>query len=257
VSITIKTKEEIETLREGGKILAQILSELKEEVIPGNSSEKLEESARKKILESGATPAFLNYRPKGARRDFPAALCLSVNEVVVHGIPNESPKIFKEGDIVTIDTGICYKNFFTDSAITVPCGKVDAQAKQLIKATREALDAAIKVAVPGNTTGDIGDAIERVAKKYNFSVADNLGGHGVGYSQHEDPFIPNFSMPHQGPVLKEGMVIAIEPIFNEGKTGTKILKDGYTFVTTDGSRSAHFEHTIAIQKGKPLILTKE
>lgn len=257
MAITIKTKKEIEALREGGKILARILSELKEEVVAGNSSEKLEASARKKIKEAGATPAFLNYRPKGAKRDFPAALCLSVNEVVVHGIPNEDPKIFKEGDIVTIDTGISYKNFFTDSAITVPCGKIDVRGRELIKATREALEAAIKVAVPGSTTGDIGEAIEQVARKYNFSVADNLGGHGVGYSQHEDPFVPNFGAPRQGPVLKEGMVIAIEPIFNEGKSGTKLLRDGYTFVTTDGLRSAHFEHTIAIQAGVPLVLTKK
>lgn len=254
--ISIKTKEEIEVLRAGGKILARILSELKSEVVAGNSTNNLEDSAIKKIKEYGATPAFLNYRPKGAKRNFPAALCVSVNDVVVHGIPNENPKIFKDGDIVTIDTGICFENLYTDSAITVACGKIDERAKLLIKATREALDAGIKVACVGNTTGDIGDAIERIAKKYQFSIAENLGGHGVGYSQHEDPFIPNFSMPKQGPVLKVGMVIAIEPIFNEGKSATKIKNDGYTFVTSDGSRSAHFEHTIAITKSTPIILTR-
>jgi methionyl aminopeptidase len=256
MSITIKTKEEIELLRQGGKILAQILKELKAEALPGVSTLALEMSARKKIKAAHATPAFLHYTPKGARREFPAALCISINDVVVHGIPNEDPKILKKGDIVTIDSGICFKKFYTDAAITVPCGEIDMEAKKLLRATSEALDAGIKAAKAGNTTGDVGDAIEKVAKKYNFSVADNLGGHGVGYSQHEDPFVPNFGMKGQGPVLQEGMVIAIEPIFNEKKSGTKLLKDGYTFVTNDGSRSAHFEHTVVVTKKSGDILTK-
>ncbi len=254
MSITIKTKEEIEQLQEGGALLRSILHSLKELVIPGNSTNDLETKALELIKKIGASPAFLNYTPKGARRAFPAALCVSVNDVVVHGIPNESPITFKEGDIVVIDSGICYKGLYTDSAITVPCGKIDENAKRLIKATREALEAGIKAAKEGNTTGDIGTAIEAIAKKYKCSIADGLGGHGVGYAQHEDPFVPNFAMPKQGPVLKEGMVLAIEPIFNEGTSKVKLKKDGYTFVTSDGKRSAHFEHTVVVQKkgGKTL-----
>lgn len=253
--ISIKTKEEIETLKEGGKILFNILHSLKKEVLVGKTTLDLETSARKKIADNGATPAFLNYKPKGARRPFPAALCVSVNDEVVHGIPNENVKIFKEGDVVTIDTGICYKGMYTDSAITVVCGKKSEIQKKLIKATEEALHAGIKSAQVGNTTGDIGHAIEQIAKKYKFFVAESLGGHGVGYSQHEDPFVPNFGARGEGPVLKPGMVIAIEPIFNIGTSRIKLLKDGYTFVTTDGSVSAHFEHTIVISDKGPLIIT--
>lgn len=255
MSITIKTKEEIELLKEGGAFLHHILHSLKELVIPGNSTNDLEKRALELIKKNGASPAFLNYTPKGARRAFPAALCVSVNDVVVHGIPNESPITFKEGDIVVIDSGICYKGLYTDSAITVPCGKIDENAKRLIKATREALEAGIKVAIEGNTTGDIGEAIEKIAKKYKVAVADGLGGHGVGYGQHEDPFIPNFGMPRQGPVLKEGMVIAIEPIFNQKGSKVNLLKDGYTFVTNDGGLSAHEEHTVVVGKKKATILT--
>lgn len=256
MSITIKTKEDIQKLKEGGKILHKILHVLKKQVSPGKTTLDLEMEARRLMREFSVTPAFLNYTPQGAKRPFPAALCVSVNDVVVHGIPNENPVIFKEGDIVTIDSGICFKGMFTDSAITVPCGKVSSDAALLLKATREALEAGIKVAFEGNTTGDIGTAIEKVAKKYKVSVAENLGGHGVGFSQHEDPFVPNFGMPHQGSVLKSGMVIAIEPIFNLGTGRVKLLKDGYTFVTLDHSLSAHEEHTIVIQNKKPKILTK-
>lgn len=255
MSITIKTKEEIKKLKEGGKILHTILHTLKKLVVVGNTTLELEERALELIKDFGATPAFLHYTPQGARRPFPAALCVSVNSVVVHGIPNESPITFKEGDIVTIDTGICFKGLYTDSAITVPCGKIDEEAQRLIKATREALEAGIKAAIAGNTTGDIGEVIEKIAKKYKVAVADGLGGHGVGYSQHEDPFIPNFGMPRQGPVLKEGMVIAIEPIFNQKGSKVKLLKDGYTFVTNDGGLSAHEEHTVVVGKKKATILT--
>ncbi|MFA6050582.1 MAG: type I methionyl aminopeptidase [Candidatus Paceibacterota bacterium] len=252
--ITIKKESEIKILREGGKILSDLLQFLAGIAKPGVSTKYLEEIARKKIEEAGATPAFLNYTPKGAERPFPAALCVSVNDVVVHGIPNEKPRILKEGDIVTIDTGLCYKGLYTDSAISVGVGEIDASAKKLLKATHEALMAAIDAAVPGAKTIDIGIAIEKVAKKYKFSPAEDLGGHGVGYSQHEDPFIPNFRMKG-GVELKAGMVLAIEPMLNEGKSGVRFLQDGYTVVTADGKRSAHFEHTVVVTKEGAEILT--
>lgn len=252
--ITIKSKAEIETLERGGHILAEILKFVASIVAPGVSTKYLEEMGRKKMGELGATPAFLNYTPKGAARPYPAALCVSVNDVVVHGIPNEKSKILKEGDIVTIDTGICFEGLYTDAAITIGVGKIDAEAKKLIKATREALSAAIDSAKVGAKTTDIGKAIEKVAKRYKYSPARDLGGHGVGYSQHEDPFIPNFSMKG-GVVLKEGMVLAIEPMLNEGKGQVKFLSDGYTVITADGMRSAHFEHTVAITKNGAEILT--
>lgn len=253
--VTIKTKEEIAKLKKGGKVLHDILHFLAGEVRDGVSTKYLETIARKKIDEAGATPAFLKYTPYGAPRPFPAALCVSVNDVVVHGIPNEKPIIIKDGDIVTIDTGICFEGLYTDSAITVPCGEVDEKAKLLLKATKEALNMAIKVVRDGATTGSIGAMIERVAKKYKLYPAEDLGGHGVGYSQHEDPFIPNFKMKGDGVVLKEGMVLAIEPMLNEGTSRVEFLNDGYTVVTADGSRSAHFEHTIAVTKNGAEILT--
>lgn len=254
--VTIKSKQEIDKIRKGGKLLAEVLEFVAREVHPGVSTKYLEEMGRRKIAEVGAEPAFLNYTPKGASRAFPAALCVSVNDIVVHGIPNENPIILKDGDIVTIDTGICFENFYTDSAITVECGEADLKGKLLIKATREALREAIKVVKDGVKTGDIGIAIEKVAKKYKFSPSEDLGGHGVGYSQHEDPFIPNFGMRGQGVVLKEGMVLAIEPMLNEGKGRVKFLADGYTVKTFDGKRSAHFEHTIVVTKNGSEILTQ-
>jgi len=253
--ITIKTKSEIETLREGGHILAELLHFLAGEVRDGVSTKYLEDIARKRIEEAGAVPAFLKYTPKGAARPFPAALCVSVNDVVVHGIPNEKPKILKEGDVVTIDTGLCYKGLYTDSAVTVPVGRVDRTTESLIKATKEALDAALDAATVGAKTTDIGAAIEKVAKKYKFSPAQDLGGHGVGYSQHEDPFIPNFKMSG-GVVLKEGMVLAIEPMLCVGTGKVNFLTDGYTVVTADGKKSAHFEHTVVITERGADILTK-
>lgn len=253
--ITIKTKEEIGSLRRGGAILAGILRFLSSEVRPGVSTKYLEEIGRKKIEEAGAEPAFLNYTPRGGARPDPAALCVSVNDVVVHGIPNEKPKILREGDIVTIDTGLKYEDLYTDAAISVGVGKIDVESEKLLKATREALDHAISVARVGSKTTDIGKAIDQVARKYGFTPARDLGGHGVGYSQHEDPFIPNFTMKG-GAELREGMVIAIEPMLNAGKGAVRFLSDGYTVVTADGKRSVHFEHTVVITKKGAEILTK-
>lgn len=252
--VTIKTKEEIEILREGGKILGGILHTLKEKVTPGISTFDLEEIARELIKNAGGESAFFGYKPHGASKPYPAVTCISVNEEVVHGIPDKN-KILKEGDIVSLDCGIIYKGLYTDAAITVPCGKIDKQAQKLLEATEKALTKAIEEARVGRKTGDIGMAIERYAKARGFSLAEDLGGHGVGYAPHEDPFIPNFGKPGQGVVLKPGMVLAIEPMLNEGTSKVKVLPDGYTFVTRDGLRSAHFEHTVVVTKDGPEILT--
>jgi methionyl aminopeptidase len=254
--ITIKTKEEIEILREGGKILARILNELKEKAVPGVDTNALNDVANELCKKYGATPTFLNYLPHGAPRPYPASLCVSINDEVVHGIPNEKPRILKEGDVVSLDMGIKYKNLITDSAITVGVGKIDAQAQRLLKINEQALYAGIDAAVVGAHTGDIGDAVEKIVKPAGFSLPVELGGHGVGYEVHEDPFIANFGKKGQGPVLKPGMVICIEPMVNEGKAKIIFEDDGYTVRTADGKRSSHFEHTVAITESGPEILTK-
>lgn len=253
--VTTKTKEEIEILREGGKILAEILNKLSTMIVPGVHTLELDEQARFFMKQKGAISAFLGYTPYGAKRPYPAALCVSINSEVVHGIPNENNRIINEGDIVSLDCGIIYKGLYTDSAVTVPCGEIDSKAKKLLSTTKEALAKGIDAARVGKKTGDIGEAIEKFVRGKGFGIAENLGGHGVGYSQHEDPFVPNFGKPNQGVSLKPGMVIAIEPMLNEGSAKVKLLSDGYTYKTVDGKRSAHFEHTILISKTGPEILT--
>jgi methionyl aminopeptidase len=254
--ITIKNKEEINILREGGKRHAFILKELASMVRPGLSSMDLENRARELIAEGGDVSAFLNYKPSGANRPFPAALCVSVNDEVVHGIPNEGDKILKEGDIVSIDLGLVHKGLITDAAITVPVGKVEQNIEKLLEITEKALYAGIKVAKDGKKTGDIGEAISRFAVANNYGLIEELSGHGVGYSVHEDPYVPNYGTKGQGDTLKAGMVLAIEPMFNLGSSNIKLDKDGYTFRTADGKPSAHFEHTIVITKSGAEILTK-
>jgi len=253
--IRIKNPEEIEILREGGKRLAEILSILGGLVKPGISALFLEEEAQRLIKEGGDTPAFLGYKPQGAKRPFPAALCVSINDEIVHGIPNETEKILREGDIVSLDFGIAHRGLITDAAITVAVGAIDDEAKELMDVTKKALDAGIKSALPGNTIGDIGDAISSVVKTSPFSLADDLVGHGVGYAVHEDPYVPNFGIKGEGEKLIPGLVIALEPMVNIGKSGIKISSDGYTISTRDGSRSAHFEHSIAITEKGNIILT--
>jgi methionyl aminopeptidase len=254
--ITIKTKEEIEKLREGGKRLAFILQEVGKAAKPGVSTAELNDLATKLAKEKGDIPSELNYKPKGAKRPYPASICVSINDEVVHGIPNENPKILKEGDIVSLDMCLTHKGLVTDSAITVPVGNIDSVSKKLIEVTKEALYAGIKSAKGNKHTGDIGFAVERVAKANGFSVVEDLCGHGVGYSVHEDPYIPNYGDRGSGDRLKPGMIIAIEPMINEGAKDVFIDKDGYTFKTVDASRSAHFEHTVLITSGEPEILTK-
>jgi methionyl aminopeptidase len=252
-----KSDKEIKALREGGKHLARILAHLKDLAAPGVNTQTLEDEARKMIKESGGTPAFLGYTPKGSERPYPSALCVSINEEIVHGIPNENPKEIMEGDIVTLDCGLVYDGLITDSAVTVIAGSGSQREKELVNAAYEALDAAIKVAVAGNTTGDIGHEVEKIGKKYNLKAPLELGGHGVGKGVHEDPFIPNWGSLGKGEALREGMVLAIEPMFSLGSAEVILADDGYTYYTKDGSKTAHAEHTILITKDEAEILTKE
>src|SRR3989344_4007548 len=253
--IRLKTLEEIKILQEGGRRLAEILSMLVSRVAPGVSTLSLEEEALRLIKKGGDEPAFLGYKPQGARRPFPAALCVSINDEIVHGIPNEIEKIVKEGDIVSLDFGLLHHGFITDAAITIPVGEVDEESKKLIETTRTALASGIETALPGSTIGDIGAAITRVVRESGFTLAESLVGHGVGYRVHEDPFVPNFGVVGMGEKLVPGLVIAIEPMVNIGKSGIKTSSDGYTIKTRDGSRSAHFEPTVAITEKGNIILT--
>ncbi len=253
--IIIKTKEEIEILREGGRRLAEVLQKVKEMVAPGVSTWDLDQYAYKLIKELGDEPAFLNYKPEGARIPFPASLCVSVNDEVVHGIPKQD-KILKEGDIVAIDLGLKHKGLFTDHAVSVAVGKVSKEDQKLLDITREALEAGIFEARAGNKVGDIGHAIEQFVKPHGYGIVDVLSGHGVGKYIHEDPYIPNFGKKGTGAKLVAGMVVAIEPMLNLGAKSVVLSKDGYTFHTADGKRSAHFEHTILITESEPEILTK-
>jgi len=254
--IRLKTPEEIAILREGGKRHAEILKKLAKAVTPGVSTASLEEEALRLIKEGGDEPAFLGYRPEGARRDFPASLCVSINDEIVHGIPNEGGRIIKEGDIVSLDLGIRHRGLITDAAVTVSAGKIDETSKKLINITRKALEAGIKAAKPGGTIGDIGAAISRVVTQTSFSVAEDLVGHGVGFKVHEEPYVPNVGDNGEGEKLVAGMVLALEPMVNVGTAKIKLLPDGYTIKTRDGSRSAHFEHTIAITEKGTIILTQ-
>jgi methionyl aminopeptidase len=255
--IKYKTEEEIAIMQEGGKIHARILKELAKKVKPGVKTDALNTYAEELIDEAGCTASFLGYQPYDAKKPYPAALCVSINEEIVHGIPNEGGRILFEGDIVSLDLGLTYKNFITDAALTVPVGKVSKEAETLIRATKEALDRGIKAMRLHGHIGDIGEAIMQVAMKYDFGIIEGLSGHGVGYSVHEEPFVPNRAERGEGPELKEGLVIAIEPMFSLGSREIKRLSDGYTFVTRDKSLSAHFEHTVVVgYDGEIEVLTK-
>ncbi len=253
MSVIIKNKEEIEILREGGKRLAAVLDRVAKMVVPGVSTGDLDEYAYKFIVEGGDESAFLNYKPEGHHKPYPASLCVSVNNEVVHGIPSKK-RILKEGDIVSIDLGLRHKGLFTDHAMTVPVGKASNASEQLMRITKEALAVGIEQARGGNTVGDIGYAIEQfVARRYG--IVRELSGHGVGREIHEDPYIPNYGKKGKGQKLIPGMVIAIEPMLNIGSANIISLADGYTIKTADGSRSAHFEHTVLITEGEAEILT--
>lgn len=256
MAIHLKTKEEINILKEGGKRHAQILRELKKATKAGISSLEIDNLANELIEKHEGKAAFLGYTPDGAKTPYPASVCISINEEVVHGIP-KNDRIFKEGDLVTLDLGFVYKGMITDSAISFVVGKKkNKEYENLIACHELALENAIKKAVVGGHIGDISFEIEKVAKENGFGIIKGLSGHGVGYAVHEDPYVPNEGRAGDGEIIKEGLVIAIEPMFSLGKGHAKLLSDGYTYSTRDGSISAHVEHTIAVTKDGPVILTE-
>ncbi|MDP3735512.1 MAG: type I methionyl aminopeptidase [bacterium] len=251
----IKTPEEIALMRAAGKRLAFVLHEVTTAALPGVSARELDSSAERLIRAGGDRPAFLDYTPGGARRPYPATLCVSVNDEVVHGIPNEREKILREGDIVGFDLGLEHGGFFADMAVTIGVGGIDEPGRRLIEATRGALDAGIAVARAGSHIGDIGFAVARFVRKGGFGLVTELGGHSIGRSLHELPFVPNSATRGSGALLASGMTICIEPMLCEGSGAVRLDSDGYTFRTRDGRRSAHFEHTILITDGGAEILT--
>lgn len=252
----IKSKEDLDNLRESGKRLASILAIVSKEVRPGVSTKFLDEMAERLIREGGDVPAFLNYTPEGAERPFPATLCVSVNNEVVHGVPSENDQVLKNGDIVSLDIGLSHKGLITDMAVTLPVGEIDDSAKKLLDITKFALEKAISVSNEGARVGDIGATIEKTIKGTNFQIVEELGGHGVGYKVHDAPYIPNFGDEGKGERLLKGMALALEPIINEGSGEVVLADDGYTYKTADGKRSAHFEHTIYIGEEGTEIITQ-
>ena len=240
-------------MAEGGRRLVAVLQRLKSEVRPGVTTMSLDRIARKLIVDGGDTPAFLHYRPEGARRAYPYTLCASVNAVVVHGQP--SSYVLREGDVIKLDLGLKHEGFYLDAAITVPVGRVSAEAKKLIAVTEESLYAGIKEARAGKTLGDIGYAIERVVRRNKFSVAEGLTGHGIGRALHEEPTVFNYGDRGTGMKLARGMVIAIEPMVTVGGGAIVQLPDE-SYGTADRSLAAHFEHTVAITEDGPMVLTK-
>lgn len=247
----IKTLAEIEILVEGGKILGEALHKVKEAVKPGISTWELNRIAEEEILRLGGEPSFKGYGEK----PFPAALCTSVNEVIVHGVPYKT-QILREGDIIGLDLGVKYKNLYTDAAISVPVGKISKEAERLLNVTREALNLAIATARPGARIGDIGWVIQNTAERAGFQVVRELIGHGVGHAVHEDPQVPCYGKKGNGVVLEVGMVLAIEPMLTAGDYHLETLPDGWGVKTKDGSLGAHFEHTVAITENGPRILTE-
>lgn len=253
--IIIKTEKEIQAMRECGKRHAEILQKVAALVRPGISTIELDAAAEQMIKDYGDMPAFKGYKPDGADRPYPATLITSVNEEVVHGIPSKK-RILQEGDIIALDLGIYHEGVFTDSAITVPVGAISKECNELLLDTEEALYIGIEQVKPGNTTGDIGYAIQSFINK-KYGIVEGFAGHGVGRHIHEDPYIPNYGKPGEGTKLVAGMTIAIEPMMNLGTKYVKILADGYTVVTKDKKPSAHFEHTVLVTETGYEILTKK
>ncbi len=252
------TAEEIEILREGGRRLARHVRILSELVVPGVTSAELEKVAREMVEKDGDTPAFLGYKGRKDEHPYPAALCISVNDVIVHSPASENNMLIEEGDVVCVDFGIKHRGLFTDHANTVIAGKRhNPEDLRLVRGTHEALLLGIEAAQLGKMTGDIGYAVERFAKKNGFGYPKNLSGHGVGTKVHEEPYVPNFGAPGSGDELVEGLVIAIEPMFTLGKGDLIVDGDGHSYRTKDGSRAAHSEHTVMITAEGPEILTKE
>lgn len=249
----LKTPEEIEILAEGGHLLARILSELVKMCKAGVSAAELDRQAEEKIRKVGGAPSFKNFGLIG--KEFPTSLCVSPNEMLVHGIPYKE-LVFKEGDLIGLDLGMKYKGLFTDHAVTVAVGQVSDEAKKLLEVTKECLRLGIEAAQVGNHLGDIGHAVQSYAESQGYGVVRKLTGHAVGYDVHEEPKVPNYGKTGQGEELKAGAVLAIEPMINIGTHDVKTADDGWGVITADGSLAAHFEHTVAVTKDGPLVLTK-
>ena len=246
--IVCRSQAELEQMREAGRLVGEVLAELSAAVAPGVSTADLDELAEKRIRQAGATPAFKGYH------GYPATICASINDEVIHGIPS-GRRVLNEGDIISIDVGASLDGYFGDSAITLPVGQISETAAVLLRVTEEALYKAIDAAKAGKRVSDIGHAVQKHVEAHGFSVVREFVGHGIGQQMHEEPQIPNYGEPGHGPRLAEGMVLAIEPMVNAGTAAVKVLADGWTAVTRDNSLSAHFEHTVAVTAGDPWILT--
>lgn len=246
--IILKSPAELDKMRAAGRIVAETLALLESRVRPGVTTTELDQMAEKECHRQGGKPAFKGYG------GFPFAICSSPNDRIVHGFPDDNP--LQEGDILSIDFGVLYQGYYGDSAITVAVGKLDDKTQQLVTATRESLERAIEKSVPNGRLSDVSHAVQSWVEPKGFSVVREFVGHGIGRNLHEAPQIPNYGQAGQGPRLKSGMTLAIEPMINAGLPGVKILEDGWTAVTVDGRRSAHFEHTVAITDNGPEILTR-
>jgi len=247
--IICKSPAELEKMRRSGLLVWQLLQELRQMVEPGISTETLERAAEKRIREMGAKPAFKGYY------GYPCVLCTSINSEIVHGIP--SPKrVLKQGDILKIDVGVELDGFYGDSATTIPVGAITPELQRLMRVTQEALNLAIEKVRLGNRLGDVCAAVQQHVESHGYSVVREFVGHGIGRKMHEDPQVPNYGTAGQGPRLREGMVLAIEPMVNTGSSEARVLDDKWTAITVDGGYSAHFEHTVAVTQNGPWVLTK-
>jgi methionyl aminopeptidase len=246
--IVCRSAAELAKMREAGRLVGEVLTLLASAVAPGVTTGDLDALAEQKIRDAGATPAFKGYH------GYPATICASVNDEVIHGIPS-GRRVLQEGDIISIDVGASLNGYFGDSAVTLAVGHISEQAATLLRVTEEALYKAIEQARPGGRISDIGHAVQQHVEAYGFSVVREFVGHGIGQQMHEEPQVPNYGEPGRGPRLAEGMVLAIEPMVNAGKPAVKVLPDGWTAITKDRSLSAHFEHTVAVTAGAPWILT--
>ena len=247
--IVCRSAAELERMREAGRLVGEVLTELSARVGPGVSTAELDELAEQRIRQAGATPAFKGYH------GYPATICASINDEVIHGIPSDR-RVLADGDIISIDVGASLDGYFGDSALTLPVGRVSEQAATLLRVTEESLYLAIERARPGGRVSDIGHAVQRHVEAIGFSVVREFVGHGIGQRIHEEPQVPNYGEPGHGPRLAEGMVLAIEPMVNAGKPGSRVRPDKWTAVTEDGKYSAHFEHTVAITAEGPWVLTR-
>ena len=248
MSIDCKSRSEIEKLRRAGRLVRELLYEIRDRVRPGVTTMDLERFTEKRLKELGARPAFKGYR------GYPCCLCTSVNDQIIHGIPSD--RKLKEGDILSLDLGVVLDGYYGDSAITAPVGQISEPLQRLLKVTEEALEMAIQKARAGNHLGDISATVQQHAEKNHYTVVREFVGHGIGRELHEEPQVPNYGTPGHGPVLKEGMVLAIEPMVNSGGAGVKVLDDHWTAVTEDGGYSAHFEHMVAVTRNGPDVLTR-